>query len=102
MFPNLLKDRIQIQRKTTMLTAAGETEIWTPVQTKFARVIPLDAKAIAQYQQLNSVVTHRIIFRGSVDLGLGTVRFKHGSRTYEPVNPPQEIENTTVVLVREV
>lgn len=102
MLTNLLKDRVQIQNKTTTLTSAGNTEIWTPVQTRYARVIPLDAKTIAQYQQLNSMVTHKIIFGGSVSLTLGKSRFKHGSKTYQPVVPPQEMNSMTIIFVREI
>lgn len=99
---NVLKDRVQIQLKTTTLTAGGETEVWSPVQTCFARVIPLDAKAIAQYQQLESQVSHRIVFGSALSIGLGTHRFVHGAKTYIPSLPPQVINGQTVVVVKEV
>jgi len=99
---NLLKDRVQIQVKTTTQTALGETIVWKPLETRYARVIPLDAKARAIYQQLQSQVSHKVIFRGSVSLSLGNNRLLWGSKTLEPVEPAQEIEGATIVVVREV
>lgn len=101
MLSNLLRNRVQVQEKATTMTATGPTEVWKPVQWKYARVVTLDARARAHYQQLQSEVTHKIIFRGSVSLSLGNNRFLHGSKTYEPVEPPQEIEGATVIMVKE-
>lgn len=99
---NVLKDRVIIQVKTTTQTAGGETVVWKPVETRHARVIPLDARARAVQMQLKSEVTHKIVFRGSVSLSLGNNRLLHGAKTYELVEPPQVVENTTVVMVKEV
>lgn len=99
---NILKDRVTIQLKVATQTALGETVIWKPVETRHARVIPLDTKARLTFQQLKSEVTHKIIFRGSVSLRLGTNRILHGSKTYELVEPAQTIENSTIVMVKEV
>ncbi len=65
---NILRDRVLIQVKTSTQTALGETEVWRPVESKSARVIPLDAKARAVYMQMKSEVSHKVIFRGSVSL----------------------------------
>jgi len=102
MLSNLLKNRVQVQERTTTQTATGETEVWKPVQWKYARVVPLDARARAHYQQLQSEVTHKIIFRGSVNISLADNRFLHGAKIYKPVEPPQEINNTTIIMVKEV
>lgn len=99
---NMLKDRVIIQVKTTTQTALGETVIWKPVETRYARVIPLDAKARAVYMQMQSIVTHKVIFRGSVSLNLGNNRLLWGSKTLEPVEPPQLLNDTTIVMVKEV
>jgi len=97
------RDRVQIQVKTTTQTALGETENWTPVTHRFARVIPLDARARAVYQQNQSEVTHKIMFaKGAVTLTLGNNRINHGSKTYEPVEPSQNIRNDMVVMVKEI
>lgn len=102
MLTNILKDRVQIQVKTTTQTALGETVIWTPVETRYARVIPLDAKARVIYQQLQSQVSHKVIFRGSVSLSLGDNRLLWKDKTLELVEPVQEIGNSSVVMVKEV
>jgi len=98
---NVLTDRVQIQLRTATRTALGETVIWTPMETRHARVIPLDAKARAVYQQMQSEVSHRIVMRGNVSFNLGLNRFKWGSKTLEPVEPPQIVGNATVVVVKE-
>jgi len=99
---NVYKDFVKIQEKTTTAGPLGETVVWRPIETRYALVIPLDAKARAVYQQLKSEVSHKVMFRGSVTLNLGSHRILHGSKTYEPVEPTQLIENTTVVMVKEV
>lgn len=100
---NALKDRVMIQVKTATHTSMGETVIWTPVSARYARVIPLDAKARAVYQQLKSEVTHKIIFRkGAVTLTLGNNRIKHGSKTYEPLEPTLDVGDSMVLMAKEV
>jgi len=101
MLNNLLKDRVRIQVKTSTLGATGMTEVWKPVEIRFARVVPLDAQARAVYQQMKSEVTHKVILRGSVTLNLGDYRFIWKDKTLEPVEPPQELNNTTVIMVKE-
>ena len=102
MLANSLTDRIQVQLRTSTQTSMGESIIWTPVQKVYARVIPLDAAARAQYQQLNSEVTHKIVMRGAVTLNLGLNRFKWNDKTLEPVEPAQELDGATIVMVKEV
>lgn len=98
---NTLKDRIQIQLRTATQTALGETVVWSPVETRYARVTPLSVRARAQYQQLHSEATHQIELRGAVSLNLGSNRFKWGSKTLEPVEPPIFLKNTTLIAVKE-
>ena len=102
MLSSALKDRVRIQVKTITQTALGQTEVWKPVETRYARVVPLDAKARAVYQQLQSEVSHKIIFRGSVSISLGINRLLWKDKTLEPVEPVQEAGNTSVVMVKEV
>jgi len=103
MTTNILKDRVTIQEKVpTRLAVGGESVVWKPVETRYARVIPLDARARAVYQQLQSEVSHKVIFRGNVSLSLGNYRLLWGAKTLEPVEPPQIIENSTVIVVKEI
>lgn len=100
---NILKDRVTIQVKTTTQTALGETVVWKPVEKRHARVVPLDATARAVYMQMQSQVSHKVIFRGSVSLSLGDNRLLWGSKILKPVEPVQTLDNkTSVVMVREV
>lgn len=99
---NVLKDRVLIQVKTITRTALGQTEVWKPVETRHARVIPLDARARAVYMQFQSEVSHKVIFRGNVTLSIGNNRLLWGSKILGLVEPPLNIDNTTTVVVKEV
>jgi len=97
------RDRVSIQVKTTTQTALGETEVWKPVTNRFARVIPLDARARAVYQQNQTEVTHKIMFaKGAITLTLGNNRINHGSLTLEPVEPPSVVGNNMIVVCKEI
>ena len=99
---NMLKDRVTIQLRVTTQTVLGETVVWTPVSSVYALKISLDARARVVYMQMKSEVTDKFIFRkGTVSLTLGNNRIQHGSKTYEPVEPPQTIGNTIVVITKE-
>jgi len=102
MLSSILRNRVQIQQKESTLGATGETVNWKPVQYKYALVLPLDVRARAVYQSLDSYVSHKIVLRGDVTLSLGDYRIKHGTKTYEPVEPAQLINGNTVVVVKEV
>ena len=99
--PSALKDRVTVQTRTVTTGALGETETWADSGTYYARVIPLDAKARAAYQQLNSVVTHKVLLRRGPILAVGTHRFTWGSKTLVIVDPPQTIDQMTTVVVSE-
>lgn len=99
---NALRDRVSIQFRFAVQGALGETIIWTPVEMKHCRVIPLDVKAIAIYQQMQSEVTHKVVFRESVSLSIGNNRLLWKDKILEPVEPPQSVGNATVVMVKEV
>ena len=98
---NSRKDRVEVQTRTVTLGATGETVVWSPRETLYACVIPLDVSARAIYQQLHSEVTHKIRFHGSVDLSLSENRLIWGSKTLEITEPPRAHGNATTVLVKE-
>jgi len=97
-----LRYRVAIQVKTTTQTALGETAVWKPVETRYANVVPLDAKAQAIYQQLKSEVSHKVTFRGDVAIALGSNRLLWRGKVLEPVGPVQNVDNSTIVAVKEV
>lgn len=99
---NILKDRVQIQLRTSTQGPGGEAVVWSPVETRYCRKIPLDVRTISQYQQLNTVVTDKFLFRGSVTIELGKYRLLHGGKVYEPVESAQHLADMTVVIVKEV
>lgn len=99
---NLFKDRIQVQQRTVAEGAMGNTITWKPVQNRHGRVIPLSAQARAQYQQIGTTVTHKIIFEKGITLNLADYRFKCLSKTYQPTEPPITLEDNTVIVVKEI
>jgi hypothetical protein len=101
MLANIKRDRVEVQLKTTTLTAGGETEVYTPVQTRYALVKPLGTKAIAEYQQLNSEVFYEIIFDNPADYTLGNYRFKWKNKTLIPSAPPRVLAKVTIIPVKE-
>lgn len=101
MLSNLLRSKVHIQVRSASRGPLGETITWKPVMTRFARVVPLSAQVRADHQQLGSVVSHKIIFRGSVSLTLGGNRFLWKDKTFEPVEPSEEIEGFTSIVVKE-
>ena len=101
---NTLKDRVTVQLRVATQTAMGETVVWIPIEKRYARVIPLDARARAVYQQMNSEVTHKVVLRNtpSISLSLGNNRILWKDKSLEPVGPPQNLGNETVIMVKEV
>ncbi len=99
---NVFKDKVYLEVKTETQSALGQTEVWKPVQTVYARVIPLSVQAKAQYQQLNSEVSHQIVMRGSTTVNLASNRFKWKDKTLEPVEPPKTTNNITTIAVKEI
>lgn len=99
---NVLRHRVQIQVKATTETALGQSVVWKFVKNRYARVISLDAEARAVYMQMKSEVTHKVIFRGTVDISLGNNRMLWKAKTLAPVEPPQELDNSTIIMAREI
>ena len=101
MIASTLKSRVQLQEKVTLQGALGQIIVWKLVQNLYARRIRLDVRAVAQYQQLGTVVTDRYLFRGTVDINLGKHRILHGPKTYEPQASAKHYDGVTEVIVRE-
>jgi hypothetical protein len=101
MLPNALKEKVLLRHKTRAQTSSGVTEAIIPVAYHYASVTPLSVQAIAQYQQLNSVVSHQVVMRGYITLNLGDYDFLWGSKTLTPAQPPKYIKGMTVVVVKE-
>lgn len=101
MTANVYNTRVTVQVKTTVLGALGETVVWKPVGKKYAAVVPLSVRARADFQQLHSEATHEVKFRGTVSLALGNNRLLWKDKTLDLVEPPRELDGSTVVVVKE-
>jgi hypothetical protein len=99
MLANLLKQRMQIQEKVIATGAMGQTVVWKFVQNVYGRKIPLDTKTIIAYQQLNTVVSYKIVLRGAVTINIGKHRIISGADTLEPKISAKHSEGVTEVLV---
>ena len=95
-----LNDIVQLETRTTVQTATGQTEVWKPVQRLYARVVPLSVQTRASYQQLNSKVSYQVVIKGTITLN-SDYRFKWKDKTLTPAEPPKYIKETTVIMVNE-
>jgi len=101
------RDRVKIQQCTRTQTATGWDESWADVETRWAKVITLDTAARARYAQIESEVTHKVVFRGAVTLAIGTYRLvwlTGGDTVLELADPPRDPDGLgrhTEVAVRE-
>ena len=101
MLASMLRSRVQLQEKVSTQDSTGPSEVWKPVQTIYAKIIPLNVMTIASYQQLSTEVSHKVILRGIVTVSLGVHRILHGSKTYEPQSSAKHFDEVTEVIVRE-
>ena len=102
MLPNLLKSKVKLIEKTKTQGALGQTVVWKPVHEYFCRVIPLDVRAIAQFMQLDTVVTHKVILRGTVSIDLGSHRLLYEDKTYQPQQSAKHVNGHTEIVVLEL
>ena len=98
----MLRDRITILQRVATMTAIGETVTWVPVEKRYARVVPMNAKARAIYQQMQSHATHVVTLRDDVSLSLGDYRILWKDKTLDPTDPPTEREGVTTIAVEEI
>lgn len=102
------RDRLRVQAKTRTRVATGYTEVWADVEILWGQVIPADVQTRARYAQLQSDVTHTVLFRGVVDLTIGTHRLIWETRAdrflkiVEPISDPGGEQIYTTVAVQEV
>ena len=96
-----MNDVVLVEERAVTMDSNGETVVWNPVQRRHAEIAPVSAQARVAYQQLNSVVTHRVVFKGLCTVRLGDHRFVWGGTTLIPSAPPQTFRGNTVVMVRE-
>ncbi|HUW57737.1 MAG TPA: head-tail adaptor protein [Planctomycetota bacterium] len=101
------RDRVKIELCTRTQTATGWEETWSDVQTRWARVIALDPAARARYAQIESEVTHKVVFHGAVTLAIADNRLvwlTRGAKVLELLEPPRDPDGLgrhTEVAVRE-
>ena len=91
---------IQLQERTVTEGATGITETWRPVGYFYAKVIPLDVRTVADYQKLNTVVSHKILIKGEVNVKIGKHRFV-GDKIYVVSTSAKYYRGYTEVMVRE-
>ncbi len=102
MLSNLFKDRVLLVQKTIAQGALGQTVTYKPIQWKHAQVKLLSAQGRLQYQQLDSLATHEVMFRNDVTVSMGNYRIKWGSKTLEPTDPARLVDGNTIVPVKEI
>lgn len=96
---------VEIEKKTVQKGPTGPTETWTLQETRKASVSLLSLQQRARYQQLDTEVTHRFDFRGSVNISFSDTRLIWKDRMYEPVAPegdPSGVGRFTSIVVRDI
>jgi len=97
-----MNEVVRIQERTATLDSNGETNVWNPIETRHANVIPLDARARLLYSELKSTVAHKVIFHGEVTIRLGDHRLLWRDKTLLPVAPAEYWNGNTSVVVRQL
>jgi len=102
MLASMLRSKVKLQEKTIIQGPLGSTVTYIPVHEYYARVIPLDVEAAAQYMQLQTRVTHKIILRGTVEINLGSHRLLHKGKTYQPQQSAKHADGITEIIALEI
>ena len=63
----------------------------------WAKITPLSAKTIDQYEQLSPEILHRILIRHRRDVAV-TDRVQFGGRVFEQIAPPVDLEEKHAYL----
>jgi head-tail adaptor len=102
MLAGTLRSKVKLQQKAVVQGPLGQTVTWKPTHEYHARVIPLDVRAVAQYMQLQTQVSHKILLRGTVEINLGLHRLLHKDKTYQPQQSAKHYDGVTEIAVLEV
>lgn len=97
-----LSDRVRIQQRTVIHTAAGEEEEWVTLEHRWARVIPFMVVPIrykSDYAAYGTEMTgayHVVVFRGTVDVTLSDHRILWHNHVLVPARSEVERGGPTV------
>lgn len=101
MITNILNRQVGVQEATVSTGVTGQTRTWGASTTYYARKVPVDVKTVAAYQQLGTVVTHRFIFRGQLDIQIGKHRIVDSETYYTVTVTGQKLADCTIVYTAE-
>ena len=99
---NMLKDRVRVGVRASVMSATGETVVWGDLGYRFASVIPLSTTERIAFQQLKSEVSHKIVMRGTLDYPTIPHRFLWKDKTLETTDSPQEIDGMSIINANEL
>ena len=98
MNPGELNCRVTLLReKKTSDGQGGYLTDYLARATVWAKITPLSAKTIDQYEQLSPEILHRILIRHRRDVAV-TDRIEYGGRVFEPIGPPIDLEEKHAYL----
>jgi hypothetical protein len=98
---NVLNRQVGLQTATVTTGATGQTVTWSASATYYVRKIPVSVRTAAFYQQLGTVITHKFIFRGELDIQIGKHRIVDGSTYYSVAVTGQKKGDCTIVYTTE-
>ncbi len=98
MNPGELNGRITLQQETKVPDGQGGYEtVYMTRAAVWAKLMALTAKTVDQYEQLTPEILYRIIIRYRRDVAV-TDRIQYGSREFEQIGPPVDIEEKHAYL----
>ncbi|MDT8900271.1 phage head closure protein [Anaeroselena agilis] len=98
MNPGELNCRITLQRETKAPDGQGGYATVYVLRAKlWAKVVAVTAKTTDQYEQMTPELLHRITIRYRRDVAV-TDRIQYGSRVFEQIGPPVDVEEKHAYL----
>jgi len=102
MLSSFLRTKCTVQEKTTEAGHLGDSVTWADGDSYWCRRVSVDVATRNAYMQQGTVVTDKFFFSGTLELQFGQHRIVHDSKTFELVESAQHLDNTTIVLARQI
>jgi head-tail adaptor len=97
------RDRVTLERKTTIQTPFGHEQTWSNVCEVWGRLHPWRARELVQAGSRRGEVSHRVTLRGDFPVQYAEDRVRVCSQIFEILEPPTHpAPNETILYVKEL
>jgi len=94
-----LRHRVTIERAAESHVQGEVTKKWEALATVWALIEPLTTREYLALASMHDQVSHRVVIRRRSDLAItGAMRIRYGSRIFELVGPPRNLDEADRVL----